>query len=784
VQRRIGKAVIGVLACMGAVGCGTAEETPETALAERLQAVAVTDGPDFIVKSVKGPANVRDGEGFTATVTLCNQGTQPGQAEVGLYFSVDAAITVPTNPGPYTDQPAGFAPSDFLEPGACQTLSVPGHASVFSPGAYYLGAAVDPRNLIAELRETNNTRVGNPLGVGTGPDFIISSVEGPVSSWPGVPFTATVRVCNQGTAPGNTEVALYLSDDTVIEAPGNPSPYTDQLLGSKETRTLEEGDCETLSVPAYTGGSLEEGAYYLGAVADPFNSVTEFLEDNNAKAGSRVGLGNRPDFIVSKVSGPPSAGRGQDFPASVTVCNQGTMSGETDVELYLSADKVITPQTPEQPGDLLLVPSRPTGFLEPGQCRALAFNARVSGGNDGAYYLGAAVNVHHGSPELIGDNNTRASSRFGVGEGPDFVVSQVSGPTSAERYQDIEAKVTVCNQGTRQGAAEVSVYLSTDATITPDSPQGPSQDYLLGHQHLPSLEPGQCQPLTVQGTASIEGVVYLGAVVDPWNYAPELIEDNNTKASGPLGIGNAPDFVVTQVSGPPSIEPWESFQAAVTVCNQGSRPGSTELALYLSQDTDITPYPSQEDAEVGHGWVDSLVPGACQTVSVQASSYFGSPEIKAAYLGAGVNPRGMSAELLTSNNTKVGPRVGVGHGPDFVITQVTGPARVQGSEWLTASVKVCNQGTREGSTHVSLYLSEDAVLTPPSYNGPSWEPRVADQDTGSLAPGACQVLTLSGPVWLQPGAYYLAALADFYPGGPELLVDNNTKVGKTVSIVH
>ncbi|SEU35811.1 CARDB domain-containing protein [Stigmatella erecta] len=783
-QRRVGKAVIGMVAMMGAVGCGTPEETAETALAESLQAVAVTDGPDFIVKSVKGPVSMHDGADFTATVTVCNQGTQGGHTDIGLYLSVDAVISVPTNPGPYTDQPAGMEPSDFLEPGACQTLSVPGHASVPSHGAYYLGAVADPLGNFPEIRENNNTRTGNRLGIGASSDLIVSEVTGPTSAQSGEPFTASIRVCNQGTASGSAEVALYLSEDTVISVPSFPSPYSDQFLGMEEVH-LGPGVCRTVSVPASVS-SVETGAYYLGAVVDPGNTEPEFLEDNNAKAGSRLGLGSRPDFIVSKVTGPTSAELGQPFVASVSVCNQGTEGGETDVALYLSEDKAITASTPEQPGDALVAPPRPAGWLEPGQCRALSLNAYVDGVSAGAYYLGAAVNGHHGSPELIADNNTKVGGRFGVGAGADFVVTQVSGPTSADQFTEFNASVTVCNQGTREGSTQVEVYLSTDTTLTVAHPQGPMSDFLVGWGYVPSMAPGQCQTVAVtQGQVPGDGAYYLGAVVDPGNTYIELVEDNNAKTGGRLGVGDAPDFIVTQVSGPPSSEPGDNLPATLTVCNQGTRSGSTYVDLYLSQDMVIieSPFANEpEDALVASAVVENLPPGMCQTMAVQGNVPF--QQSGAAYLGALLNPQSSFPELLLDNNTKVGPQIGFGHGPDFVVTKVTGPARVTPDMPLSASVTVCNQGTRGGHTDVALYLSEDAILTPPSPYRPSWEPQVALQSTHYLEPGGCQVLSMLGDVWLEPGAYYLAALANPQQWDGELIRDNNTKVGKTVSITH
>ena len=101
--------------------------------------------------------------------------------------------------------------------------------------------------------------------------------------------------------------------------------------------------------PAYVPPPGGDGAYYLGAVIDAQNTQPELMEDNNSNSGYRMGVGNRADFIVKSVTGPASAQPGQQVTAQVEVCNQGTMDGSTDVEVYLSADAVITPPAPPFP---------------------------------------------------------------------------------------------------------------------------------------------------------------------------------------------------------------------------------------------------------------------------------------------------------------------------------------------------------------------------------------------------------------------------------------------------
>ncbi|WP_304988523.1 CARDB domain-containing protein, partial [Corallococcus sp. CA053C] len=331
-------------------------------------------------------------------------------------------------------------------------------------------------------------------GVVSGPDFIVSAVTGPASATSGQQISVSVTVCNQGTVGGSAPVEVYLSADATITPNGPTGPSPDFFVGYAGSPYLNAGQCQVLTVsgPAYAS---TEGAYYLGAVVDPQNSLSELIENNNTLTGSRIGVGNRPDFIVSAVTGPASATSGQQISVSVTVCNQGTVGGSAPVEVYLSADATITPNGPTGPSPDFFVGYAGSPYLNAGQCQALTVLGPAYASTEGAYYLGAVVDPQNSLSELIENNNTLTGSRIGVGNRPDFIVSAVTGPASATSGQQISVSVTVCNQGTVGGSAPVEVYLSADATITPNGPTGPSPDFFVGYAGSPYLNAGQCQVL-------------------------------------------------------------------------------------------------------------------------------------------------------------------------------------------------------------------------------------------------------------------------------------------------
>ncbi|WP_437693045.1 CARDB domain-containing protein [Sorangium sp. So ce176] len=700
--------------------------------------------PDLIVSAVSGPPNLVPGGAFSASVTVCNQGTtsSPGGG-VDVFLSADTAIT------PF-DAPAGSGPVPGLSPGQCASVAVPANAYV-PDGAYHLGAIVDQGGSLTELIETNNAAAGSVLGVGNQPDLIVSAVSGPPSRFPGGGFEASVTVCNQGTQPSHgSDVEMRLSADATVTAADFPA-------GGGPVPSLDPGQCATVTIPA--SAYVPDGAYHLGAIVDPHGWAHELIETNNAGAGSLIGIGYWPDLIVSMVSGPPSVLPGGSFDAEVTVCNQGTTPGSSMVELRLSADATITTSG-------ALAGSAQAPSLEPGQCTAMTIHASAHA-PDGAYHLGAILDPYGWQQELIETNNATAGGLIGVGSRPDLIVSAVSGPPSVLPGGGFDAEVTVCNQGTTPGhGIHVDLLLSSDDAIAPS-------DIHAGSGHVPGLDPGQCTSIAVPGNAHVpDGAYHLGAIVDAGGSLAELIETNNAAAGSSIAAGTQPDLIVSAVRGPPSVFPGGSFDAEVTVCNQGTQPiYGAHVELRLSADATVT----TGDTLAGGGPVPSLDPGQCAAVTIPASAYV--PD-GAYHLGAIVDPHAWIAELIETNNATAGDLVAIGHGPDLVVSAVSGPPSLPPGSHFDAAITVCNQGTAPSyALGVEVRLSADATITTSDVlAGVAWLP--------GLDVGQCEGLVVPADVYALAGTYTLGAIVDAHGGVPELLESNNATAGGELLVVY
>jgi hypothetical protein len=330
-------------------------------------------------------------------------------------------------------------------------------------------------------------------------------------------------------------VQLVLSEDTDIRfSLSGPQPGQDQPLGSFNTGPLEPGQCMTHEEHT-SAWAPNDGVWHLGAVADAGNVEPELIESNNTLASGPMGIGFRIDYRIQSVSGPASARPGDPFMAAVTVCNQGTLDGITEVQLVLSEDTDIRfSHSGPQFGQDQPLAHFSTGILMAGQCMTQQVETYAWPPHMGAWYLGAVADPRDTELEFFENNNTRASALMGIGYDSDHFIQVLAAPVSVTMGQPYEATVEVCNQGTSSSPVDVQLVLSEDTDIRISYSGPPEQDLPVEFLSFSNLDPGQCvtQNVTLHMTPPNAGAWYLGAVADPHRNWHELIETNNTRASG------------------------------------------------------------------------------------------------------------------------------------------------------------------------------------------------------------------------------------------------------------
>lgn len=799
-------------------------------------------GPDLVVTSVHGPTSIQSGDLIGASVRVCNHGTLPANpSSLELYLSVDGNVTIPGggSPPPPGQEMVGQTDVPLLNPGICITRNVQGAATFPTgapqDGALFLAAIIDSTQDIPELREDNNAFTQGLIGAGARPDLVVTAIRAPASVPPSASWApVSVTICNVGTVYAQAAaVDIYLSMVPTLDSPAMEGPLhgTQFKVGGFGLSGVEAGRCVTREEPITLarpqGAPPQLQAFYVGAIVDPGSNIVELREDNNVFVGEQMGLGNRPDLAITSVKGPASSMPG-DVPVTARICNQGTVASQnTQVEFYLAAHAFLN--APIQGGSpynadphtAFSIGMHQVPSLDVGECRtisalatAMSFPAEYI---DRAFNLGAIIDPHAQDEELREDNNTFVGDFMGLGNRPDLVVTAIDGPASVRNSALFATTLTVCNQGTySSGPTMAQVYLSTEPhLVLPDwSGQGtpfPWSQTPVGDVSIPTLHVGHCFTGQVTGAAYIPpgahgAAIYLGAIIDANDSIEELREENNAFVRGRIGVGNKADLVVTAINAPTSARIHSAFTATVTVCNQGTDyASSSDLELHFSTLPTLemprwsgsgSPLPVTQ-TPIGNISVPHLDAGHCISQSIQASTQLPPDALFAQplYLGAIIDGWGNVEELREDNNTFVSGIMGVGDGPDLVITAVQAPPNVGPFATFHPTVTVCNQGTAHSdSTLVEFHLSTEEALVMPRWNGPGNPLPPTQQPIGELSvpflnPGRCftgsAVATLAPPPATAPDQkLYLGALVDGLQSQEELREDNNIFMSGRMGVGH
>lgn len=348
-------------------------------------------GADLMVNSVAGPASAFTGQAIFIQDTLSNIGA--GQARhfgITFYLSMDDTITTNDWVIGFRNLLGGLGPSQTN----FATLTPAFLNTSLAPGNYFLGAVIDPPNVVEETDEGNNARVAHAFELRAGPDLEITALAAPVraGATSSISVTNTVRNSGSGVTPGFA-VHFYLSADTEIS-------QDDLLLGSRSVPnglSANESSSATtvLSLPV----ELPAGDYWLAAKADGAEQVGERSESNNVRLHALQILG-APDLVLTGLQGPVSALSGGSMTVSVAARNAGMfgVSANFSIGIYLSPDLPV-PSADLKVGQALL------SGLEAGESRSLDVTVGLPCVFNGDYHLLAVIDDPPAIPEVNENNN-------------------------------------------------------------------------------------------------------------------------------------------------------------------------------------------------------------------------------------------------------------------------------------------------------------------------------------------------------------------------------------------
>ena len=499
------------------------------ALAALLVAPTALAQPDLAISATaedaSGEAGGRVSLSYTATLTGAEE---IEDVSVGFYFSTDQTLS---SDDAFSEREEVDTESDEPESDNEQ-IDIP---ASLADGDYFILVVIDDLEQVAESDETNNT-VAIPFAVGNGGTggggganlTVTSSSPEPASGAPGTEVEVEYQIGNAGSeSSGESQVAFYLSRDRALST--GDTFLTREDVDGVDAGGSTDGDAE-FEVPS----SLSPGDYFLLAVADDRNAVTETDESDNTRAvpftvtGGGTGGGDADLRISTASATPTSADAGAEIEVAYVLSNDGTAeAGETQVGVYLSTDRSLSS------GDLLVTRADADG-VGAGESEDSDEDVTVpNSAAPGDYFLLFEADDRNTVSESDESNNTLAlaftvTGSGGGGDGQaDLRVSEASSdPSSGAPGTSVETEFSLQNTGTSQaGGSTVALYLSADRSLS-------SGDARLGETQVDEVDAGG------DGDGEIDfsvpsvapGSYFLLFAADDGNDVSESRESNNVRA--------------------------------------------------------------------------------------------------------------------------------------------------------------------------------------------------------------------------------------------------------------
>ena len=648
-------------------------------------------------------------------------------------------------------------------------------------GTYYVGAIVDVYYNVAESNESNNTgyrsgtvNVYHPTG--TTPDLRWSSMPLSAASWVvGASETADLIVMNQGDGDaGFFYCQIYLSADDIIGS-GDI-----QLGGDLYYSSISAGSTGGVYGHPFTVPDVTDGTYYVGAVVDVYNSVTESDETNNsAVRGGQVVVSHVqsgfPDLRWSSMPLSTTSWQvGETVTADLTVENLGDAdAGYFYSRIYLSDNTTISTSDIQLGSDLYF----PYAYVM-GQWTVTNHSFTVPDVTDGTYYVGALVDVFNSVAESDETNN--AGYRSGTvnvyhDTAPDLWCSSI--PLSTDQWlvgSTVIADMTIDNLGDADAGAQYArLYVSSNDIISSGDTQ------LGGDLYFASISAGSNRTVyghtfTVPDLA--DATYWVGAIVDVYGAVSESDETNNiARRSGTVDIyheSGSPDLWWSSLA--LSTTSWlvgSTITADLTVDNLGDADaGYFYSRIYLSDDDIVTTSDYQLGGDLYYSGVTASSSGTVTGHSFTVPDWTDGTY----YLGAIVDVYNSVAESNEGNNS--GTRSGTvtiyhNTAPDLWWSSMA----LSSDTWsvgdnVTTDLTIDNLGSADAGEHYTrIYLSDNTTIS------------TTDTQLGGdlyfVPISAGSSSTVYGHSFTVPnepdGTYYLGALVDYYNNVAESDETNN-----------
>lgn len=551
-----------------------------------------------------------------------------GSLEVTLYASQDGVYDA--------NDPLIGMDTVTLTGANVETVQVSGTLPQLPPGDYYAVAVVDPNNLLVESNEANNTIVSAGT-FQTGPDFGVASVVIPAYVQPGASAQLATTISSLSVPfTGDVAYRLYASVDQTQDA-------MDTLLGSYMATFAGEAsvtDTENVTFAA----AIPPNAYYVIAVVDYNNAVTEVDEMNNSGASATTII-NGPDFSISAAAFSPTTFEAGDMVSVTGTLNSNGVpfTGNIPVGVFLSPDDMF------DPGDTLI--HADVVFVGGVTSAAIDFDFGLAPVTPGTYTLFLVADHSNMVAEALETNNADdAAGGFAV-QGADLRVETISGDPVAFIGRTYQVELTVSNTGIADARGfRYAYYLSEDESIR-------IFDTQIHVSQTATITAGGQQTFTdtiTMPTLTSTQSLWLGVILDIYDQVPETNVPNNiSRIRQALRIVfPIPDLEGQIVETATAGAAGEQFAITRQIVNSGVADAmSFGYKYYLSTNAQI----STDDREIG-AFNLALAEGA-DDYGIDVLTLPSNIPEGTYYVGMIVDPDNTIEEVSDMNNGALGPQI-------------------------------------------------------------------------------------------------------------------------------
>ncbi len=517
------------------------------------------------------PTDVTAGSYLNASVYEFNNGDSYAPAHSIYYFlsadtTYDASDAYLNSEYVYSTYPGSY---NYFNP----TLSIPyGTAN----GNYFILAITDFNSEVAEMNETNNM-LFTPLTISSPfVDLTISPLSyETLKVTPGAIVYPQMTEYNYGNDYASTHyVGYFLSTDSTYDIGDTyvGSDYVGGIYGNNST-----GLNPYLIIPS----EVPVGSYYILAVADYMNYISESNEDNNVATFKTEVVNPEVDFSTSFPYSDSlvTTGGSYVYPTVLEFNNGTTYSRDNEVAYYLSKD------TTFDGGDELLYADYVSGisagsyaYLNPSIYIPTTYAP-------GTYYLLAVADYPSHVAETDENNNVSAAQLIIKSSQVDLIISYFDVDKVVSAGSSVYSKVYEYNNGTDYASSHnVSYYLSADSIYDP------YYDINIGNDYVNGTYPGNYSYLSTYLYIPYyisKGNYFVIAVTDAGNVIVESDETNNFKAI-PIRVGvNGVDLQISTISATNTNPSAGSFiYVSNTETNEGNiEAGAHHIGYFLSKDS-------------------------------------------------------------------------------------------------------------------------------------------------------------------------------------------------------